>query len=223
MSNYFVAFVDSFATHADESACSLYPARRAALSTLALVIAAHAALFLTWLSHSTPQYSVGPVQPLYASIISPTPSKSQADTTLRHIKQLPRSKTLPLSAHADEPSQVSEPQPEAPAEPASASSASVDQPAVIPPRFDAAYLNNPPPRYPAASRHLGEQGRVLVRVYVDASGLPAHVELNKSSGYVRLDNAALEAVRRWRFAPARQGEQSIGAWVLVPVVFNLHS
>lgn len=93
----------------------------------------------------------------------------------------------------------------------------------VAPRFDAAYLKNPPPPYPPLSRRLGEQGRVMVRVFVDTSGAPAQIELRESSGHRRLDDAAASAVRRWRFVPARRGTEPVGAWVLVPISFNLRS
>ncbi|MFZ5493636.1 MAG: energy transducer TonB [Pseudomonadota bacterium] len=96
-------------------------------------------------------------------------------------------------------------------------------PEVTAPRFDAAYLNNPAPAYPPLSRRLDEQGRVLIRVFVDPNGAPAEVELRESSGYRRLDAAAEAAVRRWRFVPARRGQEPVGAWVLVPIAFNLRS
>ncbi len=94
---------------------------------------------------------------------------------------------------------------------------------VTQPRFDAAYLNNPAPPYPPLSRRLGEQGRVLMRVYVDPNGTPTQVELRQSSGSQRLDTAAETAVRRWRFVPARRGSDAVGAWVLVPISFNLRN
>lgn len=94
---------------------------------------------------------------------------------------------------------------------------------VIEPRFDAAYLNNPAPTYPAVSRRLGEQGRVLLRVHVDEQGSPTTVTLRTSSGHDRLDNVALETVRRWKFVPAKRGEEAVGAWVIVPIVFDLRS
>jgi len=95
--------------------------------------------------------------------------------------------------------------------------------ALTPPRFDANYLDNPAPMYPALSRRLGEEGRVLLRVFVGADGLPAKIELHQSSGYSRLDNIAQETVRRWRFDPARLGDERIGAWVVVPISFSLRS
>lgn len=94
---------------------------------------------------------------------------------------------------------------------------------VVAPRFDAAYLNNPRPEYPRIARRLGEQGQVLLSVFVDAAGRPEKVEIRSSSGHPRLDQAALEAVRKWRFVPARRGDRPIGAWVLVPISFVLES
>lgn len=93
----------------------------------------------------------------------------------------------------------------------------VDQPA----SFTAAYLNNPPPPYPPMSRRLGEEGRVIVRVALDALGKVVEVGLERSSGHRRLDRAAVDAVRAWRFEPARSGGRAVAASVLVPVDFRL--
>jgi protein TonB len=93
--------------------------------------------------------------------------------------------------------------------------------AVVAPRFDAAYLQNPPPPYPALARRLGEHGRVLLRVLVSAAGLADEVELKASSGSERLDRAAQDAVKHWRFVPALQGDRPIPAWVVVPISFSL--
>ena len=97
------------------------------------------------------------------------------------------------------------------------------QVAVTPPRFDADYLHNPAPAYPRAARRFGDQGRVLLKVLVSAQGTVSTVRLEASSGYARLDEAALETVRQWRFVPARRGAETIDDWVLVPVVFRLDS
>ena len=90
------------------------------------------------------------------------------------------------------------------------------------PRFDAAYLHNEAPAYPALSRRVREQGRVLVRVLVDVNGVAASVELSASSGSARLDQSALDAVKRWKFVPARKGELPVSAWVVVPILFSLN-
>jgi protein TonB len=93
--------------------------------------------------------------------------------------------------------------------------------AVIPPRFDAAYLSNPAPAYPPLARARHEEGRVLLQVLVSANGTAARVEIKTSSGSSMLDKAALETVKTWRFVAARQGDTPIEAWVVVPMLFTL--
>ena len=90
-------------------------------------------------------------------------------------------------------------------------------------RFDAAYLQNPKPNYPALSRRLGEEGKVLLKVRVGSDGRPLAVELEKSSNFERLDNAARQVVQSWRFVPAKRGDEAIEATVVVPIIFRLDS
>ncbi len=99
----------------------------------------------------------------------------------------------------------------------------VAEPVVEPPKFGAAYLNNPAPTYPPVSRRFGEQGRVLLRVLVSENGLAQSVQLDSSSGYEKLDRAAMEAVKKWSFIPARRSNQPVSAYVLVPIKFSLSS
>jgi protein TonB len=68
---------------------------------------------------------------------------------------------------------------------------------------------------------MHEQGKVLIRVLVSVDGMPERIELKASSGYARLDQAALETIRGWKFVPARQGNDKVAAWVVVPVTFSL--
>jgi protein TonB len=91
----------------------------------------------------------------------------------------------------------------------------------VPPSFNAAYLRNPPPRYPLAARLNGEQGTVTLKVLVTQDGLPSTVTLEKTSGFAQLDAVALQTVRRWRFVPARIAQSPVDAWVIVPIVFRL--
>ena len=91
-----------------------------------------------------------------------------------------------------------------------------------PPKFGVAYLNNPAPEYPRLSKRAGEQGKVLMKVMVTAEGLPASVDVSKSSGFERLDAAAVTAVKQWRFEPARKGGKAISAYVIVPLSFTLN-
>ena len=84
------------------------------------------------------------------------------------------------------------------------------------------YLRNPPPNYLAESRKLREEGVVLLKVSVTAEGRAADVQLQRSSGFARLDDAALKAVRRWEFNPARSGSTPVACAVEVPVRFGLN-
>jgi protein TonB len=121
---------------------------------------------------------------------------------------------------------VEEKLPPAPPSPAPAVAAAepapVLAPTLEPPRADMAYLNNPAPSYPAVSKRAGEQGRVMLRVRVDTQGQVENIMVHATSGFPRLDEAALAAVRRWRFVPARLGERAVAGWALVPVTFALH-
>lgn len=94
---------------------------------------------------------------------------------------------------------------------------------IDPPRFAAAYLHNPAPEYPHISRRMGEQGRVLLRVLVSSTGIADSVQIESSSGSSKLDEAALKAVEKWNFVPAKRSNQPVSAYVLVPVKFSLNS
>lgn len=113
-------------------------------------------------------------------------------------------------------SRFREPEPAAPEQKTQVASV-----AVTPPGINAAYLRNPAPRYPVAARRAGEQGTVTLRVQVSPDGLASRVAVEKSSGSPHLDTAALEAVKAWRFTPARRGTDAVESWMLVPIVFRL--
>jgi periplasmic protein TonB len=89
------------------------------------------------------------------------------------------------------------------------------------PSSDAAYLANPSPVYPKLSKRLNEQGKVLLRVLVSSDGIAEKVELKASSGFERLDAAALRAVAEWKFVPGKRGGVAEPMWFMVPVNFEL--
>ncbi|HKA42371.1 MAG TPA: energy transducer TonB [Burkholderiales bacterium] len=128
---------------------------------------------------------------------------------------------IAATTEASTPAAAPAPQPLAPSSPVASPELAAWP--VIPPSFNAAYLQNPAPAYPPLSRRLGQQGKVVLRVLVNAGGTPDKVEVRSSSGFDRLDAAALDAVKHWRFVPARQGEKPVDAWVLVPITFTLES
>lgn len=76
-------------------------------------------------------------------------------------------------------------------------------PAVQLPSSNADYLQNPKAVYPAMSKRLGEQGKVIVKVLVGVDGLPKSAEVKKSSGFDRLDEAAIEYIMKCRFVPGK--------------------
>jgi protein TonB len=80
------------------------------------------------------------------------------------------------------------------------------------PTVDASFRGNRIPDYPQMSRRLGEQGAVVLRVMILTDGRAGEIQLLKSSGYARLDRAAIEAVREWRFVPALRGGRPVAAW-----------
>lgn len=127
------------------------------------------------------------------------------------------------AAPAESPTAVpAVPAPIAPTSPAVAAQPAAE-PAIEPPRYNAAYLSNPPPPYPLPARRRGIEGTVLVRAEVSAGGECLRVELKKTSGAEILDQAALRAVKGWRFVPAKRGSQALVAWVEVPITFKLEN
>ncbi|MEJ5234131.1 MAG: TonB family protein, partial [Geminicoccaceae bacterium] len=100
-------------------------------------------------------------------------------------------------------------------------SAAGDEGGGEPPGFAPGSADNPLPRYPTVARRRGIEGTVTLEVKVSASGLAEQVVLARSSGSALLDEAALEAVRRWRFRPARRGGEAVPGVVTVPITFRL--
>jgi len=77
------------------------------------------------------------------------------------------------------------------------------------------------PRYPESARTAGIEGVSLLRFVVEANGFVGTVNVEKSAGHPDLDRAAIEAVKTWRFEPARRGKEAVAVWVTVPVRFEL--
>jgi len=83
------------------------------------------------------------------------------------------------------------------------------------------YLEAMRPPYPKRAREMGWEGTVVLRVEVHADGTVGEVSVHRTSGYLTLDEAALTAVKRWRFAPPTDGAFSFATVVDVPVRFDL--
>ena len=218
-------------------------------ATLLAVLLLHGALFVSVSAHPVVSKDAGARQLLQASLIVGTPPKPEPPPPKPvevqpepprpkppKAVERPKPKRMVAQTPKPAPTVAAAPPEPPPAPPVPAAAPAVAAPVAservasepaapqpMPPRFDAAYLNNPPPAYPSVSRRLGEEGKVMLRVFVEPNGTPSQVKIHQPSGFPRLDAAALDAVRQWRFVPARQGTDRIGAWVLVPVAFNLRT
>jgi periplasmic protein TonB len=78
------------------------------------------------------------------------------------------------------------------------------------------------PRYPESARRAGFQGVTRLRVHVLESGRVGEVMIDQSAGFRDLDVAAMDAVKKWRFEPARRGKEPVSVWVMLPVKFELN-
>ncbi|MCY1273457.1 hypothetical protein D9M68_280030 [compost metagenome] len=128
-------------------------------------------------------------------------------------KPAPKPVAKPVEPPPAPPKAEAPPAPPAPAAPPAP---------VTPPSANAGYLRNPAPEYPSLAQRRGWEGTVLLRVHVLASGLPSEIQVQRSSGRELLDQAAIRAVKRWTFVPAKQGEVARDGWVSVPIDFNLN-
>jgi protein TonB len=105
--------------------------------------------------------------------------------------------------------------PQSPPQPA----ARPTQPATVTSGVD--YVRAPRPDYPAQSKRRGEEGRVVLRVLINEKGEAERIEIQKSSGYERLDEAAREAVQRAQFRPHREDGRPVTVYAIVPITFRL--
>lgn len=223
---------------------------RLSLGVLAGVVLIHAGILAVILSLPKTTQPITPPAPLFVRLIEaaalqpelappPVPPKLQPPppsvppppvlasppTPLRPLSEAVNAARQPQPVESARPEILRpEPQPAPTSTPAPAIvEAPKPTPPVTQPRFNADYLDNPKPPYPSASRRMGEEGEVRLRVHVDSAGTAQQIEVVRSSGFPRLDQAALDTVKQWRFIPARQGEQPIPAWVIVPIQFSLRS
>ena len=184
---------------------------RARAVVVALVAVAHLAVWSVWSQH--PSSSVVAPHELSVSFAMVAQAPQTAIPQPRAITPSP----VPVPVET-EPAMAAVEQP-APAEPSAATATAtvVDSE----PDYKASYLNNAPPSYPLLARRMGLQGKVVLNVEVLVSGMCGDVKIHQSSGHAMLDNAALQAVRTWRFMPARQAGQLVDKRFMIPINFSL--
>lgn len=181
--------------------------------------------------------------PLFVDLITPAPPAPPPPRPVPPPPQrqqiMPRPLPLPLIAApptaAPAPFEVAPAPPPVPLEPVPAPVAAVPapaaQPAVAPapppppkviPASALQFTEPPVPEYPRLSRRNSESGLVVVRAFIDATGgAPRAVQVEKTSGFVRLDQAAVAAVQKARFKPYIDNGRPTEAWALVPLNFEL--
>lgn len=222
---------------------SLPPAVKAGgfLLTLGSVLAAHL-LPLLWYLTANSSSAVTVTPPLLTGVFVQQPASQQQ--TAAAVKPQPKQITTEPAAVTPIPSVPQQPMPQRqPVKPAAQSksvavaerapSAAVaavltktDSSAAVAVPLSAPVLNataqyNAPPHYPRLSRKLREQGTTVLQLTVLASGKVADVTVQQSSGYPRLDKAALSAVQHWRYQPAQRGAEAIDYRYRQRVEFSL--
>jgi len=144
-------------------------------------------------AHPTPQALAvpGPAPAPLAPTGSVTPHPSAAPATLTERAPAPPAPAAPAPARVEQPSSSAE------------------------------HLHNAPPPYPPLSKRLGEQGKVVVRAFIETNGTASQAELHSASGYERLDQAALQTVLKWRYVPGKRAGVPEAMWFNVPITFVL--
>jgi protein TonB len=136
----------------------------------------------------------------------------------------------PVTAPPEQPVAVSPPL-EQPAAAVPAVAAPIPAPAPVPVPVTATpsivsgveYISKPPLVYPVMSRRLNEEGTVMLVVLVNHLGLPERVQIQKSSGFPRLDIAAQQAALRYVFKPYIENGRAVAASALIPITFELNN
>lgn len=128
-------------------------------------------------------------------------------------KPAPPAPTPPAAPSPPAPP-VAAPAPAAPAAPAAAAKESAAVSGL-------ASLGNPAPEYPGQALRRNWEGRVVLRIKVLPNGRAGAVEVTRSSGKPVLDEAAVEAVRNWKFIPAKRGDTPIEGFATQTIDFKL--
>ncbi|HVZ42822.1 MAG TPA: TonB family protein [Ramlibacter sp.] len=162
---------------------------------------------------------------------TPPPAAPKVEPTPKKLPPPPRPEALPVPAPPSPNAPVATTLPQPPAPPIATPVAAEPSPPAPPaapappkielPSSDATYLQNPSPVYPPVSKRMGEQGKVVVRVLIGADGLPQRAEVKVSSGFDRLDRAALDYILKCRYRAGTVNGVPQAMWKDAPVNFVL--
>jgi protein TonB len=149
--------------------------------------------------------------------VTPAPTASSAPPATSPAPATPQASTTPIGPGVSWIENTPPPPSTSPSSNVASIPRDADVTRVAQPR--GGYQVRPP--YPSTARRLGIQGTTMLRVHVLADGKIGEVDVEQSAGHPDLDRAAADAVRRWRFEPARRGDEAVAMWVLLPVEFRL--
>lgn len=165
-----------------------------------------------------PQPAPTQPQPVARPATTPAPAALPAATQAEPSPNAPTATPAQPSPAAPASAAVAADTPQA----TPASTAPAPAPAKVElPNASASYLNNPKPPYPALSKRLGEEGKVVVRAWIDTNGRATKAEIKTSSGYDRLDQTALQTVLNWRYIPGQRAGVPEAMWFNIPLNFVL--
>ena len=209
---------------------SRYGERRANLPAIATIVAVHAALLtglvmfdviplhrappptplvIELLRETPPPPAIVQAKPVDPPIVAPAPMVRMPPPPVAVVETAPPVVQTPVVVAVVAPVAVATPTP-------APSTGPVDHPDVLPQTLSRAEL-----RYPTESRRQKEQGTVVLQVLITTGGTVADIKVRQSSGFDRLDDAALASVRRWRFRAALKDGQAVMAWGVVAIPFQI--
>ncbi|MDQ9168884.1 energy transducer TonB [Oxalobacteraceae bacterium R-40] len=212
------------------------------IGPLSLIISLHIAFFLlvqSNLFHPTVQASAAPKE-VIASFITPDPQpvpevaqpvRPKPKTvpivkkTSTPVKRLPpATKPVPMQEPESAPAEAeATPQPAAVSAPSTAVAHAAPPAIAVPKTISGVeYIQAPRPEYPPLSKRMGEEGKVLLRVLINEKGRPEKIELQRSSGFDRLDEAARQSALRAVFKPHMEDGRPVAVYTTIPIDFQLN-
>jgi periplasmic protein TonB len=181
---------------------------------IAITIGLHLVAVLGFLSVRHVIRADEPPAPILASIVEAPPSADELPqwvppsmTEVQYVLPMPEAVAIEPESIVAQPIVTT-----AIAQPAT-------QEVVAPMVESVEYVRAPAPQYPRESSRRREFGTVVLRVLVDPAGRPAQIQLERSSGYERLDLAARHAVEKALFRPHEVNGVPQAAQVLIPIEF----
>jgi len=180
---------------------------------LAITFALHLAVALAFMQMQARKHLVEQAPPIEVSLIDEAP-KAEAPPPVYTPPPMNVQYTLPSPDVTIETEVIS-------TAIATTAISSGDAPSVVPPMVESVeYVRAAPPVYPKESQRRREHGTVVLRVLVDTEGRPAQIQVERSSGFERLDSAARDAVAKFRFRPYEVNGIAQPAQVLIPIGFD---